>query len=377
MEFLDEFLFNIHDTNSIVTGGRVKPGKSYCPVDCTFCICKGDETGIKYKIPFITKDQLLQGLKFVNWDNLVIMLGDGISSLSAEAFAHPSIYEFLDIICNLFPEHTVKIITTGIFIKKSKIDFLNSLENLHLSISANTFQEPERSQLMPYPQTEKLKLLVKELKRIAVTLFDVGSLDVLKRDLETIVELRPFFNTGIQVRRLEHTKYHKQNAKDLSLKSINNFENSLEYIRNCNQSGSINYWSPYVRYSMYNKRERESIENYVMDVVKYCRQRRDERIVLCMAESAYTEWSHWLRDEMNVIPILVKNETYGGSITNAGLMTFDDVKIALKIALKRSNVSKPSRILVPSIMLNKAFQDLKKKYLIEFESEIGVSVTVV
>ena len=373
MEFLDEFFFNIHDTNSIVTGGRVKAGKSYCPVDCKFCICKGDETGIKYKIPFITKDQLYQGLKFVSWDNLVIMLGDGISSLSAEAFAHSKIYEFLDIICNLFPEHTVKIITTGIFIKKSKIDFLNSLENLHLSISANTFQEPERSQLMPYPQTEKLKLLVKELNSIAVTLFDVGSVDILKKDLETIFELRPSFDGGIQLRRLEHTKYHTQEAVDLSLRSINNFENSLEYIRNCDHSSHINYWSPYVRYSMYNRKERESIENYVVDVVKYCRQHKNEHIVLCMAESAYTEWSKWLNNEMNALPILVKNETYGGSITNAGLMTSDDIRTALR----SNDVGRIDRILIPSIMLNKAFQDLKKKYMIEFEAEIDTAVTVI
>lgn len=373
MQFLDEFFFNIHDTNSIVTGGRVEAGKSYCPVDCKFCICKGDETGIKYKIPFITKDQLYQGLRFINWDNPVIMLGDGITSLSAEAFAHPKIYEFLEIVCNLFPEHTVKIITTGIFIKKSKIDFLNSLENLHLSISVNTFQEPERSQLMPYPQTEKIKLLVKELNNIAVTLFDVGSVGVLKRDLETIFKLKPFFTRGIQLRRLEHTKYHTQEAIDLSLKSINNFENSLEYIRGLGKFSYIEHWSPYVRYSMYNKKEKESIINYVTDVVKYCRQHKNERIVLCMAESAYTEWNSWLNNEMNTLPILVKNETYGGSITNAGLMTFDDVKIALA----KNNMGRIDRILVPSIMLNKAFQDLKKKYMIEFESEIDISVTVI
>jgi hypothetical protein len=226
---------------------------------------------------------------------------------------------------------------------------------------------------MPYPQTEKLKLLVKELNRIAVTLFDTGSTDVLRKDVETIFELRPFFDRGIQLRRLEHTKYHKQEAVDLSLRSINNFENSLEYIRGLGEFKHVEHWSPYVRYSMYNRKERESIENYVVDVVKYCRQHKNERIVLCMAESAYTEWSNWLNNEMNALPILVKNETYGGSITNAGLMTFDDVKIALA----KNNMGRIDRILVPSVMLNKAFQDLKKKYMIEFEAEIDTAVTVI
>ena len=153
----------------------------------------------------------------------------------------------------------------------------------------------------------------------------------------------------------------------------NNFENSLEYIRGLSQFKHVKHWSPYVRYSMYNKNERESIEDYVVDVVKYCREHKNERIVLCMAESAYTEWNSWLSSEMNALPILVKNETYGGSITNAGLMTFDDIVTALWA----NDMGRVDRILIPSIMLNRAFQDLKKKYMIEFEAEIGTAVTVI
>ena len=111
MKLLDEFFFNIHDTNSIVTGGIVKEGKEYCPVGCKFCICKGDKTDVGYKIPFITEEQFEQGLKFITWGNKEIMFGDGISRLSAEAFAHPKIYKFLDRLCHLFPEHNVNIIT--------------------------------------------------------------------------------------------------------------------------------------------------------------------------------------------------------------------------------------------------------------------------
>lgn len=370
MKLLDEFFFNIHDTNSIVTGGIVKEGKEYCPVGCTFCICKGDKTDVGYKIPFITEEQFEQGLKFITWDNKEIMLGDGISRLSAEAFAHPKIYKFLDRLCHLFPEHNVNIITTGTFIKLSKIDFINSLENLHLSISVNTLDPKLRPQIMPNPQTEKVKTLVKELERVGVGIFDMGDIDILKRDLEELSELKSF-DKGPQLRRLEHTKYHDKKSIEMSMKSINNFENSLRYIRA--EWPNVTHWSPYVEYDLEKLKNKTFITKYVNDVIGYCREHAQENVVLCMAESAYTSWRGWLQTTPNAYPILVKNHTYGGSITNAGLMMFDDIRLALK----QVNLNRTNRILVPQIMLNKAYQDLSQEFLIDFEREVGIATTVI
>lgn len=371
MKLLDEFFFNIHDTNSIVTGGIVKEGKEYCPVGCTFCICKGDKTDVGYKIPFITEEQFEQGLKFITWGkNNVIMLGDGISRLSAEAFAHPNIYKFLDRLCHLFPEHDVNIITTGVFIKSSKIDFLNSLTNLHLSMSVNTLDPVLRPQIMPYPQTKKVKILIKELERVSVGLFDMGDIDILKRDLEEISKLKSFVE-GPQLRRLEHTKYHDKKAVELSMKSVRNFENSLRYVRM--EWPKVIHWSPYVEYALDTVKGKAVITSYVNDVIKYCRERSQSNIVLCMAESAYKMWEEWLRPVINAFPILVKNHTYGGSITNAGLMLFEDVRLALR----QVNLNRVNEILVPQVMLNKAYQDLNQEFLVDFEREVGIATTVI
>ena len=372
MELLDEFFFNIHDTNSIVTGGIVEEGKEYCPVGCKFCICKGDKTDVGYKIPFITEEQFNQGLKFINWKDkpLNIMLGDGISRLSAEAFAHPKIYKFLDKLCHLFPEHVVQIITTGIFIKESKIDFLNSLKNLQLSISVNTLDPILRPQIMPNPRTEHIKLLLKGLERASIGLFDMGDTEILKRDIEALAKLRSF-EEGIQLRRLEHTKYHDKKAVEMSMKSIKNFENSLKYI--IREVPEMTHWSPYVGYEMHDLKKRESIMKYVKNVAKYCMERKHSNILLCMAESSYHYWKGWLETTPNAYPILVKNYTYGGSITNAGLMMFNDIRIALKDI----DLNKINKILLPQIMLNKAFQDLNQEFMVDFEREIGIPTTVI
>lgn len=371
MRLLDEFFFNIHDTNSIVTGGIVKEGKEYCPVGCKFCICKGDKTDIGYKIPFITEEQFEQGLKFVTWGGKnEIMLGDGISRLSAEAFAHPKIYKFLDRLCHLFPEHIIGIITTGVFIKESKIDFLNSLKNLNLSISVNTLDPILRPQIMPHPQTEKIKTLLKELERASIGLFDMGSTDILKKDLEELSKLRSF-EKGIQLRRLEHTKYHDKKAIEMSMKSVMNFENSLKYI--IKEWPQMTHWSPYIEYAMHDLKARELVIKYVKDVTKYCMDRESSNILLCIAESSYWAWRWWLETTTNTLPILVKNNTYGGSITNAGLMMFNDIRLALKGV----DLSKVNEILVPQAMLNKAYQDLSQEFLIDFERSVGVPTTVI
>ena len=155
------------------------------------------------------------------------------------------------------------------------------------------------------------------------------------------------------------------------MKSIKNFENSLKYI--IREVPEMTHWAPYVGYEMHDLKKRESIMKYVKNVAKYCMERKHSNILLCMAESSYHYWKGWLETTPNAHPILVKNYTYGGSITNAGLLLFDDIRIALKDV----DLNKIDKILVPQIMLNKAFQDLSQEFMIDFEREIGIPTTVI
>jgi NifB/MoaA-like Fe-S oxidoreductase len=363
-----EFFFNIHDTNSIITGGRTTGGY-YCPVNCVFCMCKGDNPDIDSKIPFIEMEELKEGLRFINWKNKQVYLGDGISKLSAEAFAHPKIYDILDYTCKNLPDHEITIMTTGIMIREDKINYLNSLKNLIISISVNTLQEAERKKIMPHPETEKVKILINRLERVGVQLLDMGSVDILKADLTDIYSLKKI--EKFQLRRIEHSKFHTEEVVDLSKKSISNYENSLLYVQKSYPQST--YWTPYLRYDLKNSSKLTGIYSYLSSVCNFLSNHKDKKYLFCSAESSYDLWSIWLRGIENVSVCEVKNNTYGGSITVAGLLTFEDVAETIK----KTNITGISGLLLPKIMLNSAFTDLNGTTIIDFEKKVGLFPTII
>lgn len=357
-----EFLFNIHDTNSIITGGRTSGGY-YCPVECSFCMCRGDSPGIDSMIPFITDDELEEGIRFVDWGNKRIYLGDGISLLSAEAFAHPRIYDIIERICTSFPEHTVTIMTTGILIKADRIEFLNKFPNLTISISVNTFNEEMRKKIMPHPETDKVRLLMKELKRAGIQLFDMGDNEILKKDIQELESLRKV--DTFQLRRIEHSKFHGRDVVDLSMASIANYGKAMEYIRTYYPKAT--YWAPYIRYEIGDERKMMYAYRYASTACEFLASHHDKSFAMCVAESSADFWMACLRGVRNAKVVEVKNETYGGSVTVAGLMTFGDIRGALT----RSDYADAGNIIVPRIMLNRAMSDLNRESIVSFHQSIG------
>lgn len=363
-----EFFFNIRDTNSIITGGRTSGGY-YCPVNCVFCMCKGDSPDINSMIPFIEMDELKEGLRFIDWKDPEVFLGDGITKLSAEAFAHPRIYDILEYVCKNLPDHKITIMTTGILIREDKIDFLNSLKNLTISISVNTLQESERKKIMPHPETDKVKMLIKRLERFGTQWLDMGDTEILKADLKELNTLRG--NSAFQLRRIEHSKFHTDEAVELSKKSIANYENSLLYIQD--KFPQSTYWAPYLRYDLPNAAKMRGTYGYLAAVCDFLAHHMDKTYLFCAAESAYDLWEIWLRNFNNVRICKVKNNTYGGSVTVAGLLTFDDVLTTVR----QTNTTDIQGLLLPKMMLNKAFADLNGKTIVDFEGEVGIYPTVV
>jgi hypothetical protein len=363
-----EFFFNIHDTNSIITGGRTTGGY-YCPVNCIFCMCKGDNPDINSMIPFIEMDELKEGLRFIDWKNKKVNLGDGITKLSAEAFAHPRIYDILEYTCKNLPDHQVSIMTTGVLIKEDKIEFLNSLKNLYISISVNTLQENERKKIMPHPETEKIKTLLKRLKSVGVQLLDMGDNEILKADIEELKKVNKADN--FQLRRIEHSKYHIDEAVTLSKQSIVNYDKSVHYIQD--NFPDATYWTPYLRYDLRNPRKMQGVFTYLAEICDFLNKNKTKKYLFCAAESSYELWDIWLRGFKNVKVKLIKNDTYGGSVTVAGLLTFDD----MSKTLKQTDLSNIQGLLLPRIMLNKAFADLNGKTIVDFHKEMGVYPVIV
>jgi len=360
---LEEFLFNCHDSNSIVLGGR-------CPVNCTFCMCKGDNPNIDSIIPFITMDELKQGLRFITWGKEEkVYLGDGITKLSAEAFAHPHIYDILDYTCKNLPDNDINIITTGILIREDKIDYLNSLKNLTISMSVNTLQENERKKIMPHPETDKVKTLIKRLDRIGVQLLDMGDTSILQKDLTDIYKIKKI--NKFQLRRIEHSKFHTEEAINLSRQSISNYENSINFIQD--KYPDATYWTPYLRYDLKNSFKMKNIYAYLSNVCDFLTKHRDKNYLFCSAESSYELWNIWLRGFKNVTVINIKNNTYGGSITVAGLLTFDD----MVSEINKTVTTNIQGVLIPRIMINKAYTDLNGRTIIDFHKEIGIYPTII
>src|SRR5208337_3802415 len=109
---LQQFFYEIHDTNSMVTGGRIN-NNEYCPVRCAFCFCKGDPINVVSYIPFIDDNEFELGMQFIDYKTLDINFGDGASRLAAEPFSHPKVYKYLETLCNKFPYHMISVTTTG------------------------------------------------------------------------------------------------------------------------------------------------------------------------------------------------------------------------------------------------------------------------
>ena len=355
-----EFLFNIKDSNSVITGGY-ETG-DYCPVRCRFCMCTGDAPSVGYKIPMITQEELHEGMRFID-PSQPIFLGDGISKLSAEAFAHPEIYEMLETLCKAFQSTQITIMTTGVLIDTAKIDLLNSLTNLHISMSINTVHEETRANLMPAPRTRKVLTLWKELQRVGFQLMHTGDMDVLRYDLETLNDIRDV--DGFQLRRIEHSRYHLEDVIQLSRRSMYNYDEAIAYCKG--NFPNSTFWASSLEQalkysSMLSTTESKALTNIFQyrDMVLDHVQRAPGEFILCIAESSHKFWRDSVRRRKlkNVDVLEVPNITYGGSITTAGLLTFDDINHALDSVLYQGKT-----IIIPKIMLNSALQDLNGKFI--------------
>lgn len=363
---LKEFFYSIYDSNSIITGGVVEQGKPYCPVNCSFCICKGNTPSIEHRIPFISHEELLMGLKFLNHRNKDIYFGDGVSKLSAEAFSHPEIYELLQTVSQYFPNHRIIIMTTGVFIEESKVSFLNSIPNVFISLSINTLDTEYRRKLMPNPQTERIKYLWGNLKNVNFQLFDVGSNEVLKDDLETLYSIKPF--DSFQLRRIEHTKYHNPQAIEISRRSIENYPRSVQFVKENHPKSS--YWTPHYDLDRLHPGKQRFWHTYLATVSDYISKTPDKKYLFCSSESAYKFWLDSLKDlKNNVTVIPVPNHTYGGSITTAGLLTLRDVESAIQTL----DYTVFDTMLLPGIMFNRSMEDLHEVSIQSFSHKIGVN----
>lgn len=370
---LQEFLFSIHDDNSFVTGGF--SGKVYCPVNCRTCFIKGNLISFEFlsKIPLITEEEFEYGMRFINPDH-DIYFGDGAGKLAAEPFCHPKIYTYLEKVCRKFPKTKVMTVTSGILFDTSKIDFINQFENLEIHLSAWTLNDEIRKFLFPNPQKEKIKTMWKNLRNCQLLLHDTGNVDNMKNDIEILDNLKPLDN-HLTIARIDHTKYHDSEVCELSKKSVQNYETSIQYVKS-NVVGSYFFltnvdYLKYIYFFPYFKTDISRVDisvaknviNYKGLVLDYLEKYQNEKILFCSAESAYNFWSECITFP-NTSVKLIKNQLFGGSVIVAGLLSLECIETQIKDIAHEYD-----KIIIPRTMFNRCFQDINDVYLSTFQEK--------
>jgi hypothetical protein len=377
---LQEFLFSIHDDNSFVTGGF--EGKTYCPVNCRTCFIKGNLISFQFlsKIPLITEEEFEYGMRFINPGH-DIYFGDGSGKLAAEPFCHPNIYTYLEKVCKKFPKTKVMTVTSGILFDTNKIDFINQFKNLEVHLSAWTLNDEIRKFLFPNPQKEKIKTMWKNLLNCQLLLHDTGNLDNMKRDIETFESLKSL-NDHLTIARIDHTKHHDSEVCSLSNRSVQNYETSIQYVKE-NIIGSrffltnVDYLKyvysfPYLKVdiSKVDSSVAKSVGDYKIRVLDYLEQNQQYKILFCSAESAYNFWVDRIKMS-NTFVKLIRNELFGGSIIVAGLLSLDCIESQIQ-----DIIHKYDKILLPKAMFNRCSQDINDVYLSSFQEKYKQEVVV-
>lgn len=311
----------------ISTFGNIPISSRNCGIGCIFCKVNKDPLLKRFPpIPDISLSDLYDGFKFINPNNNYIRLGAGVLvAPHTDPFLHPDIYEFIKHTADYFPAKKITTVTTGSYISVNQIEYLRSIRNFGIDLSLVTMQE-ERDKIVPKATRDLINTLLEEAPLNKLTLMFTGKTDTLSKDLELLFSLDLHNKTReILVRRIEHTSYSKSNLNEISISSIRNYEDCVEFLKN-------NY--PQVIYTVPALKDvyRGGNNEYFIQADERIRtlSQRIEREhfryfnIICPA-SSYEYFLVKLRNYKNVKVNLIENRLYGGSVTVAGLLNHQDI----------------------------------------------------
>ncbi len=84
----------------------------------------------------------------------------------------------------------------------------------------------------------------------------------------------------------------------------------------------------------------------------------------------------FLKDEIDVRAVAVKNRFFGGSIGAAGLLTVEDFKFCFQEYLSKNPGSRPGAVLLPGIAFDRQGRDLTGRSYLELEEYFGIKLEV-
>lgn len=338
----------------IATFGNIPISSEYCGIGCIFCKVHTDSYLGQYpKIPRIDKDDLIRGFKYINPNVNYVRLGAGVLvAPHTDPFLHPSIYEFIKIAADYFPNKKITTVTTGAYVREDMVEYLNSISNYGIDLSLITMQAI-REDIIPRSERKRTMYLLNNAPINKCTLIFTGNLDDIKKDLELLYNLHINERANqILIRRMEYTDISQDRLKKISNESICNYEKCIEWVKQ-------NY--PDVVYTVPILKDvfRGGNNEYFLDAdERISKQRKlidsfgnDKFVNIICSESTYSYFEKAYRDLSNVKVNLIKNHLYGGSVTVSGLLNHRDI-------IQQFRPEANDFMFVPSEMYNSEDKDI-------------------
>lgn len=349
----------------IATFGNIPILSQYCGIGCIFCKVHTDSyLGHYPKIPPIDKEDLLKGFEYINPNVNYVRLGAGVLvAPHTDPFLHPQIYDFIKIASEHFPTKKITTVTTGAYIRKDKIDFLNSIQNYGIDLSLITMQE-QREKIIPRSERERTMFLLKYAPLNKCTLMFTGNLDEIKKDLELLYELGVNKRVRqILVRRMEHTATSLPRLKKLSQACIDRYEACISWVKE-------NYPDVVFTVPILKDVFRGGNNEYFIDADKRIKAQKEiinslpkgTFVNLICPLSGYDYFTKAFAKYENVRTNLIENHLYGGSVSVSGLLNHKDIR-------EQFHPERNDLMIMPNEMYNADVVDLlgeKKKELEEY-----------
>jgi len=362
-EQLAELLFEVHDSNSLVTGGAMSG--AYCPAQCKFCYLHGEGPHYTSKLPYVGLDDVQYAIPFIRInrdDNPYVMLGDSALRLSAELFAHPDAIDIIKLVRNGIPLWMpIGTFTSGNLVTREHFDHILKIDNFHLIVTIGSMHKSYREQMFPkrFADPSWIAFMWKEYPSISATLYTAGGLEQIKRDIGLLTHLREkqhdeliLHGGRFTVRAIEATAYHSPYVKRLSEQCWKDYERVMEYVLETVPDVYLDPCSPEMGYRVGYKRTIDECESYKEKIKDFVRDNPGP-IFFPASERAYSFWKKYIDEEhMNNVTVLcAKNSTLGAHC--AGLLTFKDLEQNLT-----GYDTRGTTILIPTIMINRTLLDI-------------------
>lgn len=324
---------NVFKENFVsLTNQRSFPLSATCNCDCFYCSNKQNPFNISTNL-FIDK-QTLQELVYMS--NIPI---DSTISLSdvlpgkilseGEALIHPKFFEMIDIIRKKYPTNKIEIRTNGIALTSDVIYKLSKYKPLQISISLHCLDAQKWAEIYnTSPSKQKVVLnalpLLKQ-NRIGIK-FEMIPLPsfVGYNEIENTIKFMSKY-----VRHLYFWKpsWTKMTPKDVVDKMKYDKNEMISFIKNMRE-----------KYNVFIRNEFNNIFDIgvIHEIIKSHSIERPlgSDLVILTSKAAYDDiknmvniQNEWINS--NCIIDYIPNETFGGNIDCAGLLTFSDISKAI------------------------------------------------